>query len=134
MKRREPRPSQFGDFSFVIAAFTCFFAIASLVGAFLPAMVMGHWRSYPNNWRIFVTILTNGALAGVFLGAVYGFFSVLGCIAFGVGGNETSAERALDGLNTPIFIFGVAIGVVVGVLTATRFYEQWIWLWWRPSS
>jgi hypothetical protein len=126
------RSSQCAGFSFVIACFSGFAAIASFVGAFFPAVVVAHWNA-PSDWRIFLIVLTNGISAGACIGAVCGLFFVLGYRISGLGSHEAS-DRSLNMLQAPLFVFGAASGALVGTLTTTRFHEQWIWLWWRASA
>jgi hypothetical protein len=125
--------SEFSDVLVVIACFSFFMAIAFSVGAFCPAVLVGHYVFTGNvdDWRNFLIVLTNGVLAGACLGFVYGCFCVLRCAMFRVAGDRgTLSDRGLDMLQTPLFIFGTVGGALVGTLTATRFHQTWIWIWW----
>jgi len=109
-------------------------AVASLVGSFLPALVVGnclYWTYQGADWKSFWTILVNGIAAGVGLGTFCGVFRTLLYWMTQADPLQTYTDQALEMLQVPLFVLGAGNGVLVAILTATRFHETWIWGWWR---
>ena len=127
-----PHSSNSGDVLFVLACFSFFMVVASLVGSFIPALVEGNclmWTFAGANWRVFWTILINGMVAGAGLGAICGLFRTLFYWARQACRTQPYTDYALRMLQAPLFILGAGSGVLVAILTTTRFREAWIWKW-----
>ncbi len=121
-----------GQVVFVLACFSFFMAVASLVGSFLPALVEGnclYWTLAGAKWVVFWTIIVNGIAAGVCLGALCGFLRTLSYLVQRASRTQAYTDNALKILQAPLFILGAANGLFVAILTSTRFGEAWIWQW-----
>jgi hypothetical protein len=130
------RSSSVGDVLFVLACFSFFMAFASLVGSLLPALVEGnclYWTFAGPNWRALWTILVNGVIAGVVLGALCGLLRTLFYWMQQGYSTQAYADQALKTLQAPLLILGAASGLLVAMLTTTRFGKTWIWEWLRNS-
>jgi hypothetical protein len=125
------RSSIVGDVLFVLACFSFFLAVASLAGSFLPALIEGnclYWTFAGAKWKIFWTIVINGIVAGIGLGALCGILRTL-YYWMRVCRTQTYVDHALKTLQAPLFILGAANGLLVAILTAVRFGKTWIWEW-----
>jgi hypothetical protein len=120
---------RFSNFLLTLACFSLFMTAASFVGSFFPAAMLAHYNA-PSNWTIFSTVLINGGLAGTCLGIFCGLFCVLAYTIFQPQDRlSTAADRALDVLKAPLFILGVANGVLIAILTDSKFHRTYIWRW-----
>jgi len=124
------------DLLIVLLSFSFFMAVASLVGSFVPALEVGNcwmWTRDGCDWRAFWTILINGIASGVGLGALCGLFQALLVWLLKADPLNTHADRSLKMLRAPLFFLGAGNGVLVAILTASRFHEKWICNWWGHS-
>ncbi len=130
------RSSSVRDVLFVLACFSFFMAVASLVGSLLPALVEGnclYWTFAGPKWRVFWTILVNGIAAGFALGALCGLLRTIFYWMREGYNTQAYADHALKTLQAPLFILGAANGLLVAILTTARFGKTWIWEWLRNS-
>jgi hypothetical protein len=127
--RSEGRKGVSLDLVSTVAYFALFLAIASLVGAFFPSMIAGP-RAHPN-WNMFLIAIVNATVAGTCLGGLCALLFLVGFAIFrGQNQSRSSADRATDMLQAPLFILGVANGALVAILTGSRFGGTSIWGWW----
>jgi hypothetical protein len=131
------KPRALSGLFIVLVSFSFFMAVASLVGSFLPALLVGDCWNYhkrPANWHGFGAVLVNGSIAGLALGVCTGLLCTLLCTALqGSAARRSSADRALDLLGASLFVLGAINGVFFAALTASRFHQEWIWNWRGPS-
>jgi hypothetical protein len=126
------RPLSLRDVLFVLTCFSFFMAIASFVGSFLPALVEGnclYWTFAGAKWGVFWMILINGVVAGLCWGAFFGFLRTLSYWVLQRSRTRTYTDHALKILQAPLFILGVANGLLVAILTTALFGRTWIWEW-----
>jgi len=106
-------------------------AIASFVGSFLPAIVIGRCWNYSrfNDWHTFLIVLVNGGMAGLGFGIVCGIFCSVLSAALPNHSLQSWTDRALGLLGPWAFALGAFSGMLIAILTASRFHKAVIWRW-----
>jgi len=114
-----------------LVSFPLFAVVASLAGAILPAMIMSDQHlPHPINLRIVWSPLVNSGLAGTCLGVLSGVLSITTYRIFHADANlHSCADRALSAVQTPLFWAGLAIGIITGALTVSKFHGTLLWNW-----
>ena len=125
--------SLIADLLTVVFCYSLFMLVASLVGITLSSLALlrdNHPESFRKDMSQIWTVAVNSAVQGILLGIICGL--VVTALQRIFKSRDLSGEmidRAVNALRMPMFIVGVANGVLSAILTVTKFRGAWIWNW-----